>query len=306
MLITGVEGERYILVDAVPLGAVFIGSSDHAALQGVGGIGRQNANAALVGGDSVPAALIQRPAGLRLIEAGLRIIRQHGMRAFGAYPVGFALRLEHHGLIVSTGAGAGVERLRDIAGQIPIVAVKADRLEQRLVVVGRQGGGFVYLRQRSFASAVFAAADLQRHGISIHHQRLIVAAHAVGGGDGLGNIQRAPVPGIHRVILINRRGYHASPERGRHFLLIPDAVGFGAVLCTEAGALKNGGMMPVILRHQCASLILRHGNAAGALGIDAPGQAAACRSSAVLSTAGSSLPRADALRRIPRQAVGLK
>jgi len=66
---------------------------------------RDDADAALVAG-GVASALVERPAGLCLIKTALRVIRQHGMGGFGAYAVGFAAR----------------------------------RLEQRLIVVCREGG----------------------------------------------------------------------------------------------------------------------------------------------------------------------
>ncbi len=56
-------------------------------------------------------------------------------------------------------------------------------------------------------------------------------------------------------------------------------------------------------RPESAGDIVRHIHAVAALVVQAD---AACRSNASRSTSGSSLPRAEALRSIPRQAFGLK
>ena len=68
---------------------------------------------------------------------------------------------------------------------------------------------------------------------------------------------------------------------------------------------EDGGMVPVILRDQRAGHILGDVNAAVALGVYAD-NCSACRSRAAFRIAGSSFPRLEALRRIPRQAFGLK
>ena len=66
-----------------------------------------------------------------------------------------------------------------------------ERHEYRLVIVAAQRGGFIILDQRALASALTAGADLQRLG-RLHHKRLVVPAHAVGGVD-RGSVSSGPV-----------------------------------------------------------------------------------------------------------------
>ena len=54
---------------------MLVRSANHAALQGICGIGRIHAVASLTAAHSVPAVLIQRPAGLRLIVTAVGIVR---------------------------------------------------------------------------------------------------------------------------------------------------------------------------------------------------------------------------------------
>ena len=75
--------------------------------------------------------------------------------------------------------------------------------------------------------------------------------------------------------------------------------------------MKYRRMVAVILCDQCESLVLGDADAAVALCIQAEGSTSsvrppACLSSAFFSTSGSSLPRTEALRSIPRHAFGLK
>ena len=63
----------------------------------------------------------------------------------------------------------------------------------------------------------------------------------------------------------------------------------------------------MLLRTEGSGHIFGHIHAGATLVVqDDPSSAAACRSSAAFSTGGSSLPRAEARRRIPRHAFGLK
>ena len=95
-----------------------------------------------------------------------------------------------------------------------------------------------------------------------------------------------------------------------YLFLIADAPGFCTVFRGKA-CCKNGGMIAVILCDQCESLVLCDTDTGSTLTVYAEGSTSsvrppACLSSALFSTSGSSLPRTEALRSIPRHAFGLK
>ena len=95
-------------------------------------------------------------------------------------------------------------------------------------------------------------------------------------------------------------GHDAGAQRGRGLLLIPDGAALRGMLCAESRR-QHSRVVAVILRHQGSRLILGYLYAGGALRVYADSRPA-CRSSASRRIAGSSLPRLEALRRIPRQA----
>ena len=174
--------------------------------------------------------------------------------------------------------------------------------------------------ERSLAAAFTAGADL-------HHKRYIIAA----GTHARGQCLHIPVLGkfdsaVGRMVFqCDRRRNDPSTERGRAFLLIAD----GAALCGMLGAkscrLHDAGRMMRFCSerggdflcdvHAVTALVVQHDaiaacthstvHAEGGGGVvrqTAVVPVEACRSSARRKTSGSSLPRAEALRRIPRQA----
>ena len=222
--------------------------------------------------------------------------------------------LEDHGLIVTTGPRAGVQCLRYLAGQVAVVTVKAHRLEKRLVVVASQRGGFILLQESAFASSRPTAADLERHGLRLRHNWGVTSASTVSGGNGGAVLHWAIISGILRMVIKHHRsGNHAGAERRGNLLLVADAPALGAVFRGKTGGLKHSRVMPVVLRNKCTRLFLGQGDAAASLGVQAVPSVTtssvrppACLSSAFFSTSGSSFPRAEALRSIPRHAFGLK
>lgn len=193
-----IQCEADIFVHAAALGTVFVISANHRALQYKGlllcsGIGAHHSgavtevtnliplilresyhgDAALVAG-GIAAVAVKRPCGFRFVDPAVGIIRLHGIGILGADAEGLKdageVVLVRHPL-VSTCVLFG-ERRRNLP------AVPAARLEQRLVVVAGQGGGFVLLDERSLATAFAAGADL-------HHKRHIVAARPHAGGQRL-------------------------------------------------------------------------------------------------------------------------
>ena len=342
MAVNGIEGKTDILVDAIALGTVFVLTADHGALQHKGLLFRpcigthnsgavtevthlitlilresDNGNAALVAG-GVAAVPVKRPCGFRFVDAAVRIIRLHGVGILGADAEGLKdagkIVLVRHPLI-STCVLLG-KRGRDLS------AIPAARLKQRLVVVAGQGCGFVFLNERNLAAAFAAGADL-------HHKRHIVAASPHAGGQRLyiavlGELD----PAVGRMVFqCDRCRNNACTERGRAFFLIADGAAFCGMLGAEARRLHDTGRMSVVFCSERCSNILGHLQAAAALVVQHDAVAAsahsavhaegggsvvcqsavvpveACRSSARRKTSGSSLPRAEALRRIPRQAL---
>ena len=163
------------------------------------------------------------------------------------------------------------------------------------------------------ASIILADIDTSVSRVVFYDQRLIIATHAVGRSHRLCHFQRASISRILRMILEHpkrRRNDPGSQCRG-DFLLIADATGFGAVFRGESCCVKHSRVIAVILCDQCERLVLGDADTRIALCIQAVGsissvRPSACLSNAFRSTSGSSFPRADALRRIPRQAFGLK
>ena len=223
----------------------------------------------------VAAAAVQRSGSAGFIEAAVRIVAHHGVAGFRADTV-------------------------------------ALRHENRLVVITAKGGGLVLLPDGSLAAALAPRTDLQgerwRILCAIHDQGNVPAACTAPTGQRLhhtvlGNLH----PAVGRMIFQCNGGRHnAGPEGGRPFFLVPDASGIGRVFRAEAGRFEDTGLMPMLLCAERPGHFFGHIHLRPALVVQADSSAAACRSSAVFRTGGSSLPRTEALRRIPRQAVGLK
>ena len=181
-----------------------------------------NGNAALIAG-GIAAVPIKRPCGFGFVDAAVRIIRLHGVGVLGGDAEGLKdageVVLVRHTLISSS--------ILLGEGRRNLSAVPAARLEQRLVVVAGQGGGFVLLDERSLAATFTAGANL-------HHKRHIVATCTHAGG------QRLHIAVLGKfdpavgwmVFQCHRRRNNACTERGRTLFLIAD----GAALCGMLGA----------------------------------------------------------------------
>ena len=219
----------------------------------------------------MPAVQVERPGSLRLIDPGMGIAGEHGMA------------------LVRTDA-------------------ESRRREQRLIVAGSKGGGFVLLHQSALSAAFLSAADLQcirdERTVRSHDERHIVSACSHPARKRLDSITLIdPYTAVSRVVLKgNRGGNHTRLEGGRCLILIS----YGAGFCRMFGAetrRHHHGRMPVILRTERPGHVLRHIHLLAALIVQAD---AACRSSAAFRISGNCFPRFEALRRIPRQAFGLK
>ena len=169
------------------------------------------------------------------------------------------------------------------------------------------------LQERAFAAALLTAADLHGDGFRLGDERCVVPASPHPPGKGLYDAVLGDFHPAVCGVAFNRHGRRndAGAERGRNFFLVADAPALCAVLRGETGRLKDSGMVAVILRHQRSGLLLGHGDAAAPLRVYTEDSTSivsppACRSSAFLSTSGSSFPRTEALRSIPRHAFGLK
>ena len=217
--------------------------------------------------------------------------------------------LEHHRCVVPTCPGAGVDGLRHTSGQVAVVAVEPLGLEQRLVGAGGERGGFLLLHQCALAAAFLPAAHLQRvcqRAVRRHDQRDVVAAGPHPGSQRLDGIPFLDSdPTVSRMVFQrNCRRDHTRPERGRSLIFITDGAGIGGMLRAEP-CRQHSRVVAMVLRHQRPGHVIGDVHAAVALGIYAD-NSAACRSSAAFRIPGSSFPRLEALRRIPRQAFGLK
>ena len=174
--------------------------------------------------------------------------------------------------------------------------------------------------ERTLAAAFAAGADL-------HHKRYIVAAGSHAGGQRLHIAVLGKFdPTVGRMVFqCHRRRNDSCTERGRAFLLIADGAAFCGMLSAEACRFHHAGRM-VCFRserrgnllcdvHAVAALVVQHDAVTtgthSAVHAEGGGSVVrqtavvsieACRSSARRKTSGSSLPRAEALRRIPRQA----
>ena len=299
MVVRGVQREGNILIHPAALRPVLIVPADHGALH------RHHRNTALVAG-GISAVPIQSPGSICLIKSAVGIIRLHGIAVFRAD----AVCLHHQFIAAALTHIKGVQRVCHlpvlpgrripfVVGAVPL----AERHEHRLVIVAGESCGFVILYDRPFAAALTAGADFQRLG-RFHHERLVIAAHAVGGADRRRRFQRPRISRILRMVLIERHRSRDRPctERGRGFLLIPNPTRLCGMLRAETGRFQYARGV-VRLCPQGAGHVIRHVHPLPALVVQAD---AACRSNAIRSTSGSSLPRTEALRRIPRHAFGLK
>ena len=341
MAVYGIEGEADIFVDAVTLRTVFVLTTDHGTLQHKGLLFRpcvgahhsgavaevtnlitlilresDNSNSTLIAG-GIAAVSVKRPCGFRFVDATVGILRLHGIGVLGADTEGLKnageIVLVRHPLI-STCVLLG-------EGRRNLSAVPATRLEQRLVVVAGQGCGFILLNERALAAAFAAGADL-------HHKRHIVAAGPHAGGQRLHIAVLGKFdPAVSRMVFqCHRRRNNTCPKCRRTLFLIADGTALGRMLGAETRRLHHARWMPVIFRsercrnilgnfHAVTALVVQHDAVAagrhsavhaegsgGVLRQTAVVPVEACRSSARRKTSGSSLPRAEALRRIPRQA----
>ena len=307
MAVAGIQCKGHILIDAVPLRPVLISPADHGPLEDVGllfcpGLCRQRPRhifqipdfIALVLGKGhnrdpalgtvrPPTVLVQRPRRIRLVEAGMRVSREHGVAGFGADAVGH---------------------------------------EHRLVIIAAEGSGFLHLYLRPLAASLASGTDLQglrRQFLMdpIHHQRYVVPAGAHSAGPGL-DLFRFPDAdaGICRMVVQgNGSRHHAGPKSWGGLFLIADASGICAVLGTETSSrrfpLIHHHRRVVRLRPKSADHILGHIHPGTSLVVqDDPSPSSrirsACCSKAFFRISGNAFPLAEALRSIPRHAFRLK
>lgn len=143
MLVGGIESERDVLIHAVTLRPVLLLTSDHAALQGIGGVGSHNTDAALVGSDRVAAALIQRPAGFGFIEPAVGIVGQHGVGGFGADAVGLGFVYRSGMLFITLPSGRRLAYVKPRIGtnkfggeSVPYMGIDAQKKWSRIESYG--------------------------------------------------------------------------------------------------------------------------------------------------------------------------
>ena len=177
-------------------------------------------------------------------------------------------------------------------GRRDLTAVPGTRLEKGLVIIARERCRLVRLNERTLAAAFTAGADFQ-------NERYIVAAgsHPFAQGLNLSVFFELDTP-VHRMVL-DRHGFLQYTRR---------MVSFG----TKSAGYVFGHI------HTVAALIVQHHTVTagrhsavhtegGGLIVRqlcvVPVEADACRSRAIRRISGSCLPRAEALRRIPRHAV---
>ena len=271
-----------------------------------------NSNSTLIAG-GIAAVSVKRPCGFRFVDAAVRIIRLHGVGVLG----GDAEGLKDTGEIVLVRHTLISTRILLGKGRRNLPAVPTARLEQRLVVVAGQGGGFVLLDERSLAATFTAGADL-------HHKRHIVATCTHAGGQ---RLHIAVLGKFDPTVgwMVFRRRNNACTERGRTLFLIADGAALGRMLGAEACRFHYAGRMMRFCSecggdflcdvHAVAALVIQNNTIPtgthSAVHAEGGGSVVrqtavvpveACRSSARRKTSGSSLPRAEALRRIPRQA----
>ena len=192
------------------------------------------------------------------------------------------------------------------------------RDEYSLVIVAAEGGGLILLPDGALAASFTPRANLQRDGRQVFHpfptvfhavqnQRNIAAARTAPTGQRLylavlGNLH----PAVGRMVFQSDGSWHdTSTEGGRTFFLISDAPRISGVFGAKTCGFQNARRV-ICLCPESGDHLLGHIHPLPALVVQADSSAAACRSSAAFSTGGSSLPRTEALRRIPRHAFGLK
>ena len=192
------------------------------------------------------------------------------------------------------------------------------RDEYSLVIVAAEGGGLILLPDGALAASFTPRANLQRDGRQVFHpfptvfhaiqnQRNIAAARTASTGQSLylailGNFHST----VSRMIFQSDGGRHDSgPECRRTFFLISDAPRIGGVFGAKTCGFQNARRVMCLCTENGGHLF-GHIHPLPTLIVQAYSSAAACRSSAAFSTGGSSLPRTEALRRIPRHAFGLK
>ena len=109
---------------------------------------------------------------------------------------------------------------------------------------------------------------------------------------------------ILRVIFIDSRRNSSGTEGGRSFIFVADTSRFCRVFRAESCCgFHHAGRVTVCFRTKSCGYIVRYFYGLSTLVVQAD---CACRSRAAFSSGGSSLPRLEALCRIPRQAFGLK
>ena len=224
----------------------------------------------------IAAAPVECSACCCFIETAVRIVRHHRIGMFAAYTVGFDLRLK-----------------------------------QCLVVMGAECSRFISLPQCALAAAITAGTDLQCNRFC--NKRYIVSSCSGSAAECLTGIILTDLnPSVSWMVFYGERCRNDTcTQSGRKFFTVSNTACLCAVFCGKAGGMKYSRMIAVILCDKCESLVLCNADTAVALCIQTVGSISsvrppACLSSAFFSTSGSSLPRTEALRSIPRHAFGLK
>ena len=270
----------------------------------------------------ITSVAVKSSRGFRFIDSAMGIARFHCVAVLGAD----AERLKDAVEVVLIGhslIAPGIllgERGRDL------LSIPSGRNEHSLVVVASKGCRLICLYQRTLTAALTSATNL-------HNERDIVSA-----------CPHTRRKGLYFAVLFDfdatvigvifkrhgRRNYTAAESR-RTFLFVTDAATSSGMLGAKACTLHYARRMVCFCTertrylfgnvHTISALVVQNHSVAtcGHTAVDPKGggfisrqpcvvavKTDACRSRATFSIVGSSLPRTEALRRIPRQALGLK
>mgnify|MGYP006922187741 CR=1 FL=1 len=220
-----------------------------------------------------------------------------------------------------------------------------ERNKYSLIIIGSKRSRFIDLCELSLAAVSATTADLQCNGLC-HKRYIVAAGSGSAAKCLAGVILTDTDSSVCRMILHGEcRRNDTGSQCGRYLFLVADAsclcavfrgkscrlqdtvpsgrhpavhtercrcvIGDRGVIAVNADSMKNRRVIAVILCDQCESLFLCDTDTRSALTVHTEGSTSsvsppACLSSAFFSTSGSSLPRTEALRSIPRHAFGLK
>jgi len=271
-----------------------------------------NSNASLIT-SRISTINIDDSGSICFIYTAVRIVGLHGIAVLGADAVSLDYTVEVV-LIGHTLIASGIVCRKRGSN---LITIPITRLEQSLVIVTGQRCRFVFLDERTLAATLATGTDL-------HNERHIVAARSHTGSEGLHfAIIRNLHTAVGRMVLKgNGSGNDPGTKCWRGFFLIADATALGGMFCAEPCGLQDArGMMGFGTEcsgdligdiHTIATLVIEYDavSAGTHAAVYTEGRrniarqfsvvsVKACCSRAILNTAGSSLPRAEALRRIP-------